>query len=56
MALGVMFKGMVVQVVFSSVLLVRGRGLRTGQILQVNTWLHSWYQQQGFSFYDHETL
>ena len=55
-AVGVMVKGMVARVVFPSMLLVRGRGLRTGQILWVNNWLRSWYQHQGFRFYDHETL
>lgn len=34
---------------FSSVLLVRGRGVRKmGLMLHVNNWLHSWCQQQGF--------
>ena len=45
MALGAMVKGMEAQVVFSSILLVRGKGLRrTGLILQVNNRLHSWCQ------------
>ena len=56
MALGVMVKGLVVQVVFSLILPVRMRNLRPGRILLVNGWLQSWYQQQGFSFHDHETL
>ena len=55
-AVGVMVKGMVARVVFPSMLLGRGRGLRTGQILWVNNWLRSWYQQEGFSFCEHETL
>ena len=56
MALGVMFKGTVARVVFSSILLVTGRGLSTGQILWVNNWLRSWYQHQAFSFNDRETF
>ena len=35
-AVGVMVKGVVARVVFSSMLLGRGRALRTGQILWVN--------------------
>ncbi|XP_072705473.1 olfactory receptor 14J1-like [Ciconia boyciana] len=56
MALGVMFKGTVARVVFSSILLVTRRDLSTGQILWVNNWLRSWYQQQAFSFNDQMKL
>ena len=55
MALTVTVKGLVAQVLFPLTLLVRRRTLSTGQILWVNNRLPSWYQQPGFSFYDHET-
>ncbi|XP_054660790.1 olfactory receptor 14J1-like, partial [Grus americana] len=46
MALGVMVKGLVVQVVFSLILPVRMRNLRPGRILLVNGWLQSWRQSE----------
>lgn len=53
MSLGAMLKGSGAQVVFSSILPVRGRGSgRRRQIEQVNAWLSSWCQIQGFVFYD----
>ena len=45
------------QVVFSSVLPVRGKGgRRRALIMRVNNWLRSWCWRQGFGFYDHGTL
>ncbi|XP_059690936.1 olfactory receptor 14C36-like [Gavia stellata] len=48
-ALGVMVKGRRVQMVFFSILLLRGKGLkRIGQILQSDNRFCNWYQQQRF--------
>jgi len=56
-ALGVTVRGMTAQVVFSSVLLERGKGVKRMElILHVNNWLHSWCQKQDFGFYDHGTM
>ncbi|CAM5099962.1 unnamed protein product [Natator depressus] len=46
-----------VQVLFSSILLVKGRGpSRDRCILEVNAWLQGWCHQEGFSFLDHGML
>lgn len=49
-----MSKGSGAQVVFSSVLLVRGRSSeRRRKIEQLNAWLSNLCHVQGFGFYDH---
>ncbi|XP_068782230.1 uncharacterized protein [Struthio camelus] len=56
-ALGMVVKGLGAQVVFSSILPVRGKDRRRSRrIFQVNSWLRRWCWQQGFGFYDHGTL
>lgn len=49
MSLGTILKGFGPQVVFSSILPVRERGLRKRPVEQVNGWLHSWCHAQGLS-------
>ncbi|XP_075768762.1 uncharacterized protein LOC142821506 [Pelodiscus sinensis] len=56
-ALGVWVKEFGAQVVFSSILPVKGRGLgRERCILEVNAWLRRWCHQEGFGFLDHGVL
>ncbi|XP_075777593.1 uncharacterized protein LOC142827220 [Pelodiscus sinensis] len=56
-ALGVRVKEFGAQVVFSSILPVKGRGPgRERCILEVNTWLRRWCRQEGFGFLDHGVL
>lgn len=56
-ALGVRVKELGVQVVFSSVLLVKGRGPgRDRCILEVNAWLRGRCHQENFGFLDHGML
>lgn len=55
-ALGMVFKGLVGQVIFSSILPVRREdGKRRRWIFQVN-WRHCWCWQQCLGFYNHGTL
>ena len=42
MNLGMRVKGMGAQVVFYLILLMKGKGLRSGWILGINNWQHSW--------------
>lgn len=50
-------KSMEAQVVFSSILRVRGKGARRRMLIgQVSNWLQNWCWWQGFGFYDHRTL
>lgn len=57
MALGMVVNTIGAHLVSSSILPMRRKGLwRSGRILQVNKWLHSWCQQQGLGFYEHGTL
>lgn len=43
--------------VFSSILLVRGKGVRRRALIeQVNNWLRNWCWWQSLGFYDHGTL
>lgn len=50
-------RGIGSQVVFSSALLVRWKGVsRRALVLCINNWLQSWYQQHDFGFYDHGSL
>jgi len=45
------------QVIFSSVLLVGGRGSpRNRCIMGINSWLHGWCRHEGFGFYDNGTF
>jgi len=47
-ALGVVVRDSGAQVVFSSILLVKGKGLeRASQIWQINKWLQDWCHIQG---------
>ncbi|XP_075757100.1 uncharacterized protein LOC142818831 isoform X1 [Pelodiscus sinensis] len=56
-ALGVRVKEFGAQVVFSSILPVKGRGPgRERCILEVNAWLRRWCRQEGFGFLDHGVL
>ncbi|XP_068784552.1 uncharacterized protein [Struthio camelus] len=56
-ALGMVVKGLGAQVVFSSILAVRGKDGRSSRpIFQVNNWLRHCCWQQGFGFCDHGTL
>ncbi|KAK4826209.1 hypothetical protein QYF61_006153 [Mycteria americana] len=44
------------QVVFSSILLVKGRGFeRASRMWRTNKWLQDWCHSQGFSYLDHGT-
>ncbi|XP_068809548.1 uncharacterized protein [Struthio camelus] len=56
-ALGMVVKGLGAQVVFSSILPVRGKdGKRSRRVFQVNNWLRRWCWQQGFGVYEHGPL
>uniref|UniRef100_A0A8C8RI01 C2H2-type domain-containing protein n=1 Tax=Pelusios castaneus TaxID=367368 RepID=A0A8C8RI01_9SAUR len=56
-ALGARVKEFGAQVVFSSILPVKGRGpSRDRCILEVNAWLRRWCYQEGFGFLDHGML
>ena len=53
-ALGKRVKDLGAQVVFSSVLLVNGRGLgRERKTMQINDWLCHWCHRERFGFLDH---
>nr|XP_048709947.1 uncharacterized protein LOC125638352 isoform X2 [Caretta caretta] len=53
-ALGRRIKELEVQVVFSSILPVEGKGLgRERRIVEVNEWLRRWCRREGFGFFDH---
>ncbi|XP_074822485.1 steryl-sulfatase isoform X2 [Natator depressus] len=53
-ALGRRIKEFEVQVVFSSILPVEGKGLgRDRRIVEVNEWLRRWCRRKGFGFFDH---
>ena len=54
---GKVVKGLGAQVVLSSILLVRAKGVRRrALIMQVNIWLWNWSWWQGFRSYNHGTL
>ena len=54
---GKVVKGLGAQVVLSSILLVRAKGVRRrAPIMQVNIWLWNWSWWQGFRSYNHGTL
>lgn len=54
MALKAGVNGTGAQIVFSSTLSVKGKGLGMSRcILEFNTWLHRWCYQQGFDFIEH---
>ncbi|KAM7138764.1 uncharacterized protein RBU57_016504 [Macrochelys suwanniensis] len=56
-ALGVRVKDFGAQVVFSSILPVKGRGTgRDRCIVEVNAWLRRWCRQEGFGFLNHGML
>ena len=56
-ALGVQVKSIGAQVIFSSILPVRGKGAaRNRRIMQINFWLHGWCRHEGFGFYDNGTF
>ena len=56
-ALGVQAKSIGAQVIFSSILPVRGKGAaRNRRIMQINFWLHGWCCREGFGFYDNGTF
>ena len=41
------------QVIFSSILPVRGKGAaRNRCVMYINSWLHGWCHREGFGFYD----
>ena len=55
-ALAVVVRDSGVQVVFSSVLPVKGKGFeRARQIWRINKWLRDWCHSQGFGYLDHGT-
>ena len=55
-ALGAVVRDSGAQVVFSSVLLVKGKGFeRASRIWQINKWLWDWCHSQGFGYLDHGT-
>ena len=56
-ALGVQAKSIGAQVIFSSILPVRGKGVaRNRHIMQINFWLCGWCCREGFGFYDNGTF
>ncbi|XP_040977090.1 uncharacterized protein LOC121232754 [Aquila chrysaetos chrysaetos] len=56
-ALGMQAKSIGAQVIFSSILPVRGKGLaRNRCIMQINFWLRGWCRCEGFGFYDNGTF
>ncbi|GAB0204056.1 hypothetical protein GRJ2_002871200 [Grus japonensis] len=56
-ALGVQVKNIGAQVIFSSILPVRGKGAaRNRHIMHINSWLRSWCHHEGFGFYDNGTF
>ena len=55
-ALGAVVRDSGVQVVFSSILLFKGKGFeRASRIWRINKWLRDWCHSQGFSYLDHGT-
>lgn len=56
-ALGMQVKNIAAQVIFSSILTVRGRSAaRNRRILQINYWFCGWCRREGFGFYDNGTF
>ena len=52
-ALGVQVKNVGAQVIFSSILPVRGKGVSINRrIMHINSWLRGWCRHEGFGFYD----
>lgn len=55
-ALGAVVRISGMQVVFSLVVLVKGKGFeRTSQIWRIDKWLQGWYHGQGFGYLNHGT-
>ena len=56
-ALGVQVKSIGAQVIFSSILPVRGKGAARNRCrMQINFWLRGWCHREGFGFYDNGTF
>ena len=54
-ALRVQVESIGVQVIFASILPVRGKGAaRNRRLMQINFWLHGWCHCEGFGFYDNK--